>query len=207
VDETERAALARQAVNGDGDALQRLIVHYHGPLYGTVEGRLDKSLRRHIDPDDILQQAYVKAFKSIRECTFDGPGGFYKWLERIALDRLRNAGRDLRAKKRDVRRNLSGSPAGTASYPDLVERLTSAGTSPSGHLARREAAAAVISSLARLTDAQRDVVRMRFLEDRPVAEIAATLGKSEEAVYRLCSRGLDALQKMLGTITRYLGKR
>ncbi len=207
MDESERAALVRQAVNGDGDALQRLIIHYHGPLHGTIEGRLEDDLRRYVDPDDILQQAYVKAFKSIRECVFDGPGGFYKWLERIALDRLRNAGRDLRRHKRDVRRNLSGAPDGSASYPDLVERLTSAGTTPSGPLARREAAAAVISSLARLTDAQRDVIRMRFLEDRPVAEIAATLGKTEAAIYRLCSRGLDALQKMLGSITGYLVKR
>ena len=206
VGEVERHGLAQQAAAGDSDALQRLIVHYHGPLCSTIEGRMDKAIRRHLDPEDILQQAYVKAFQGIEGRAFDSPGSFYKWLERIALDRLRNAGRDLRRRKRDIDRNLTRSPGAATSCPDLVARLTTPGTTPSRHLAKREASAVVISSLARLTDDQRAVLRMRFLEDRPVGEIAAELGKSDAAIYMLCSRGLESLQKLLISMTRFLGK-
>jgi len=204
VAESERHELLQQAAAGDGDALHRLIIYYHGPMYGTIEGRMDEALRRHLDPEDILQQAYVRAFQGIEGRTFDGPGSFYKWLERIALDRMRNAGRDLRRKKRDIGRNLTGSRGTTTSYPDLVARLSGHGATPSRRLAKLEASAVVISSLARLTEDQRAVVQMRFLEDRPVAEIAAELSKSEAAIYMLCSRGLEALQELLVSITRYL---
>jgi len=46
-----------------------------------------------------------------------------------------------------------------------------------------------MTSLACLPDEQRAVVRLRFLEGVPVAEIAERLGKTEAAVYALCDRG------------------
>jgi len=206
VDEKERAVHVQRAVKGDADALQQLIVYYHRPLFGTISGRMDAALRRRVDPDDILQQAYITAFKVATNCTFDGPGGFYKWLEQIALDRLRDTVRDLRRKKRDIGRNLCGPPVATTSYPDLIERLSVHQSTPSRHLAHKEASAAILSSLARLSDDQRNVVRMRFLEGRRAGEIAAALGKSEDAVYALCHRGLKALEKLMVSITRYMSR-
>lgn len=206
MDEKERAEQVRRAAQGDPDALQRLIVHYHGALFGTIDARMDAGLRRHGDPDDVLQEAYITAFRVIRSCEFHGPDAFYRWLERIALDRLRDFERMLRRKKRDIGRQLTGRRAGGTSYADLVERLTSPGTSPSRRLAKREASAAVISSMAQLTDDQRAVVRMVFLEGMPVAEIAAELGKSEDAVYAHSHRGLKALRKLMASITDYLSR-
>jgi RNA polymerase sigma-70 factor (ECF subfamily) len=200
-----RADLVRRAVQGDADALQRLIVHYHGVLHAQVEKRISAKLRRHFDADDVLQHAYIAAFQSIKGQAVDGPGGFYKWIERITLERLATTERDLRRKKRDIGRDWhadSARPAalGRASYATLLNMLPTPGDSPSRYIAAREASAAVVSSLARLTDEQRDVVRMRFLEDRPVAEIAAIMSKSEPAIYMLCARGLKALSGFLGSI-------
>jgi len=206
VNEQERALQVQRAVEGDADALQRLIVHYHGPLYGTIDARMTAAVRRHADPEDILQQAYVDAFKSIGNCSFDGVGGFYAWLKQIAIDRLKSTERDLRRLKRDIGRQLTRSAAGATSCPGLVECLTSPGTSPSRSLAKREASAAMLSSMARLTDEQRAVVRMRFLEDRPVAEIAADLDKTEAAVHMLSFRGLKSLRELMGSITQFLTK-
>jgi RNA polymerase sigma-70 factor (ECF subfamily) len=207
MDEEARAKCVRQAALGDADALQRLLVYYHAPLSNVISARMDGALRRHVDADDILQQAYIAAFRSIQDCTFEGPGGFYKWLERIALDRLKDTQRNLQRKKRDISRVLSGPPAGATSYPDLLVRLTAPGSTPSQHLAKREASAALLSSLARLTDEQRVAVRMRVLEGRSAAEVAGQLGKSEAAVNMLCHRGLKALRSHIGTITRYLSRR
>ena len=203
----EQAERLQQAVKGDEEALQQLIVQCHGPLYGVLEGRMGSTLRRHVDPDDVLQEAYVAAFKSITRCSFDGPGGFYKWLERIALDRLKDIQRGLKRKKRDIGRRHTGPGVAASSYPDLLERLTAAQSTPSRHLAKREASAAVLSSLARLTDDQREVVRMRIMEGKQAADVAAELGKPEAAVHMLCHRGLKALRVMLVSITRYLTTR
>lgn len=201
--EADRAALVQQAAGGDEDALQKLILHYHGPLQGTIEGRIKATLRRHIDAEDILQQTYIAAFESIGGCSFDGPGGFYTWLEIIALNRLNQVERDLRREKRDIGREIhdgSRMPAGhggDSSYPDLFARLSDGGSTPSRQLSRVEAAAMVMSSLARLSDDQRAVIQMRFLQNRPVPEIAATLEKSPDAIYMLCHRGLKELRGML----------
>lgn len=214
MDEAARRVELRKAVGGDADALQRLLIHYHPTVSRFVASRLPKKLQRHLDPEDVLQQTYIAAFGNIRGCSFDGPGGFFKWLEAIALEKLETTQRDLRRQKRDITREYhpdsfgsgKGRLAGWASdssYPDLFARLAGSDSTPSRRLARQEAAAALLSSLARLTDDQRTVIRLRFLEDRPIEEIAATLRKSEDAIYMLCHRGLKALHAMLGSISRY----
>ncbi len=54
MNEKERTAEIRSAVRGEADALQRLLVDYYAPLRKPVGGRVEPSMRRHIDPDDVL---------------------------------------------------------------------------------------------------------------------------------------------------------
>ncbi len=200
----QRQELVQRSVEGDRDALQRLIVEYHGPLLGTVTGRMDAALRRHVAPEDILQEAYLGAFKSIGRCSFANPAAFYKWLERIALDQLKNTGRNLRRDRRNIDRERSRAAGRKTSLLDLVDGLSSQGPTPSRHLAKKEASAAAISSLARLPEHYRQVVEMRFLQGRPVTEIAAELGKSEGAIHMSIKRSLDKLRHFMGSISSFL---
>ena len=309
MDEAQAAEQLELAVAGDQDAWQRLIVHYHGPLRHKLAARMDDAVRRQLDVDDVLQDAYVAAFKALavpprerkRPATpnrdreraakpnrerkrpakpnrerkrpasdvasdappaehtprgtavpagsspsqgtadtavppaehapggtavpavsspsqdtadtavppigppsFDSPAGFYKWLETIAFNRLRDQQRALHRQKRDIAREAADRPDPSTSYPDLLNRVSAGQGTPSRHVAKDEATAAVMSSLARLTDEQRAVVRLRFLEGRSVAEIAAELGKTEDAVHKLSFRGLKNLRRILVSITRYL---
>lgn len=197
--ESERTRAVELALRGDEDSLQRLLIYYHGPLRAAVARRLPAILRRRFDPEDILQQAYVTAFKSIGSCAFDGAGGFYKWLEKIALSRLATCGRDVKRHKRDIGREETvgtGRPGDSSrSYHDLAARLCASSTTPSRRTMRREAVAAVISSLARLTKDQREAIRLRILKGMTAAEVAAQLEKSEAAVNMLTHRGLRVLRR------------
>ncbi|MCP4591078.1 MAG: sigma-70 family RNA polymerase sigma factor [bacterium] len=204
MDEKQRAAQIELATKGDQGALQRLVVDYHAPLRAFLAGQLDGVWRRRIDPDDVLQDAYVAAFRTVSTCRFDGPPQFYKWMEAIAHNALKNIQRGLKSRKRDIAREIHGAPGSRTSYPDLVGRVAASDSTPSRHVARDEAAAAVLSSLARLSDDQRHVVRMRFLEGRSVTEVATELGKTDAAVHALCRRGLAGLRKSLDSISRYL---
>jgi len=203
-DARKRTALAA-ATNGDRDALQRLIVCYHRTLRAAIDKEIEPAARRFVEPEDVLQDAYAAAYTSIAECRFDDPAQFYRWLERIALNTLRNKWRALKRQKRDVRR-LIHAPAATSTYPDLLDRLSASGGSPSRLAGRSEATAAVVSSLARLTEDQRGVIRLRFFEELPVAEVAKRLGKSEGAVHALCMRALRALREHLGTLSDFLSR-
>jgi RNA polymerase sigma-70 factor (ECF subfamily) len=48
-----------------------------------------------------------------------------------------------------------------------------------------------------LTEDQRDVLVMRFVANMPIAQVAQTLHKSEDAVKGLQRRGLLALREIL----------
>ncbi|MEI9999883.1 MAG: TIGR03435 family protein [Verrucomicrobiota bacterium] len=52
-------------------------------------------------------------------------------------------------------------------------------------------------ALARLAEADRNAVLLRFFEDRSLAEVAAALGSSEEAARKRVTRALDRLRRLL----------
>jgi RNA polymerase sigma-70 factor (ECF subfamily) len=201
---------------GDPDALQRLILCCHVSLRAAVAAALANDLRHRLDADDVLQEAYAKAFRALGQLpatrtdpppvTFDNLGHFSKWLEAIALNQLRDMQDALRRQKRDVAREAAHALAVPASdsYPRLIDQLAATEPTPSRQVARAEAVAAVMSSLARLPEEQREVLRLRFLRDVPFEEIAAGLGKSVDATYMICHRGLKTLRGLLVSITQYL---
>jgi RNA polymerase sigma-70 factor (ECF subfamily) len=63
---------------------------------------------------------------------------------------------------------------------------------------RGEDEARVAEALATLPAEQREAVRLRYLENRSLAEIAERLGKTKTAAAGLIKRGMLALRKQLG---------
>src|SRR5207247_1429437 len=102
----------------------------------------------------------------------------YPWLRSIAWERLIQLRRHhLRSSKRAVNREETGG----RSLPDarsagLAECLVASGTSPSGHLMRQEQRAALLVALDRLGAQDREILGLRYLEQRPLDEIAVVLG-------------------------------
>ena len=125
-------------------------------------------------------------------------------LERVALNKLRDMQRSLRRQKRDISREAPARPGPATTFADRLHLLADRGPSPSRINRKTEVAAAVTTSLARLDRLQREVIRLRFIEEMPVPEIAQRLGKSEASVYGLYTRGLKRLQELLGPISRFL---
>ncbi len=205
MNDAQLANLLDAAGRGDADAFQQLVVHYHAALRAVVARRIGAQLQSKIDPDDVLQEAYIAAFEHVGECDFDTPGGFYKWLEAIALNELTGRLRALHRRKRDINREL-GQPAGVAdtSYRGLLADISAGDPTPSRQMRQEEAVAAVMTSLARLKPDQREVIRRRFLLGRPVKQIAAELDKKEARIYQLCHEGLTALREQMVSISRFL---
>jgi len=159
-----------------------------------------------VDPDDVLQEAYATAYRNAGGCHFDSPAAFYRWLERIAINKLIDQQKAYRAQKRGAGALHDVPCVARSSYPELIRRLPAPDSTPSYKVAKREAIAAMISSLARLTNDQRECVRLRFLEELSVSEVATRMGRTEGAVHTLCHRALKSLAELMGSITQYLSR-
>jgi len=194
-----------RANEGDADALQHVLICCHAKLVPVTQRLLGATLRRRHDPEDVIQDAFVAAFRTAGRYRFDTIGVLEAWLRRVVENRVTDLQRAARTRKRDARREESLPPAATSSYPDLAARLAATDSTPSRRAVQKETMAILLTSLARLPDDQRVAVRLRFLEGRSVSEVAAALGKSEESIYSLTYRGLRSLRQRVQTLGQSRG--
>ena len=85
----------------------------------------------------------------------------------------------------------------------FVEVLGATSTTPSRVAARGEGVRHLQAALATLPPDYEKVVRMYDLESKPIAEVAAALGRSEGAAWMLRARAHDRLREVMGEPNRF----
>ena len=80
----EDQALVARAQSGDAAAFDDLVVKYSPRLYGLVYNMTSN----HEDTNDLLQDVFSKAYKSIGG--FRGKSSFYTWIHSIAVNMTLN---------------------------------------------------------------------------------------------------------------------
>lgn len=85
----------------------------------------------------------------------------------------------------------------------LSEQLPDNAAGPEQQAQRRLEETRLLQAITHLTEAQRDVVILRFIEGRSVTETAVLLGKKEGAVKTLTRRALAALRRQLERTSDY----
>jgi len=195
--------LIARAVGGDEAALTALL-RIHGPRVRTgLAGRIPPHLQAVLSEDDVMQVTYMDAFLGIPRFQPQDSGSFPAWLARIAENNLLTAIKMLEARKRPDPRRQVQSPGGDDSYVALLDRLQGTGSAPSRSAARHEARTILEKAVSQLPEAHQKVVRMYDLEGRSAAELAATLRRSEGAVYMLRTRAHERLREMLGSGSQF----
>lgn len=196
--------LVKAAVAGEPLALERLLLAQYPRLAARVERRLPAALRFLYSPDDLVQETFAEAFRTIGSFRPQGEGSFFAWLATMADNRLVDATRAQGAAKRGGgRARVSGSASSLAALVDLLG--ASEGT-PSRTARRHEIAGAVHVALAGLKDEYREALSLRYLAGMSVGEVAARMGRTESSVHKLCSRGLQGLQQAMGEAGKYLSR-
>lgn len=202
------ADLVERAAAGDHAAISRLMIDVYPKLAARVEQRMPSDLKVVIATEDILQEAFGDAFARIDTFRPEGDDAFYRWIASIAENRMIDAVRAQRAAKRGGDWNrLSAGAAGRSSIACLVDLMAASDRTPSRSVSMHEAAAAVQVGLAGLRPEYREALSLRYLQGLPVAEVAARLGKTESAVHKLCSRGLQGLREAMGEASKYLSRK
>lgn len=196
VDHDQTQTLIDHAREGDDSSARRLIVMYHPRLRARLVRQMDAVMKSKIEPEDILQQVYLEAFRAISQFTYQGKDSFLRWMYAILDRKLIDEHRAMRAERRDVRREVkAGAPnRNQTTYVDLMARVMAGSSTPSQVVRKDEALGALSACVATLPDHYREVVKMRFLEGRPVADVAETLDRSIGSIHMICHRALKQLR-------------
>ncbi|MBK8267910.1 MAG: sigma-70 family RNA polymerase sigma factor [Planctomycetes bacterium] len=196
-DSKETQVLIAKARKGDESAARRLLALYHTRLRARLQRQMDHVMRSKIEPEDILQQVYLEAFRALSQFTYQGPDSFLRWLYAILDRKLIDEHRAMRAERRDVRREIKPSAGNNnqTTYVDLMARIMSSGTTPSRVVRKTEAVNAIENCLAALPEHYRDVIQMRFIEGLPVADVAKQMDRSIGSIHMICHRALRQLRE------------
>jgi RNA polymerase sigma-70 factor (ECF subfamily) len=178
-DETFVLARARQ---GDLAAFEEVVRRHQRRVYGVAL----RIVRSHDVADDVAQEAFVRAFRSLDRFELGRPFG--PWVCRIAANLAVNHVRSPRARE-------EGLPEGHAETP-------SAEPGPLAAVLDAEAQRVLDEAVGALAPEQRAVFVLRAVEEMSYQEIAEALGISPGTVMSRLFRARERLAKALAP---YLG--
>lgn len=163
-------------------------------FFGVLMERYEEALLRYIrrissfdrdDAEDILQEAFIKAYRHLRD--YDADAKFSSWMYRI----VRNQTIDT-ARKKKIRATVS------IDGNDLVHFLDAA-IDIENDTIRKEELETVGNAVRTLPETYREALILRFLEEKSYEEIMDILHVPKGTVATLIRRGrailLDRLEK------------
>jgi RNA polymerase sigma-70 factor (ECF subfamily) len=175
----------KQLVAGLSDARSRerafrTLVAEYGPL---LHRHLLRMLSSPADVDDVLQNTFVKVFRSIDR--FRGDAKLSTWLYRIATNVALNW---LRSKKRREKSFTNEEP----------QRLAESMLRADPYFDGDEAQAQLLLAMKSLPEKQRMVFSLRYFDDLPYREISQITDTSEGALkasYHLAAKKIEEILK------------
>jgi RNA polymerase sigma-70 factor (ECF subfamily) len=177
LDRVEEQRLVAQAKRGERDAFAALYQAHVQAIFRYLVHRLND---REI-ADDLTGDVFVRAIEGLKDYTDTGRP-FLAWLYRIAHARLVDHYR--RTSRRPTETDVDDLPIPVEM--DWDDRML-----------RQQAALALRTAIAQLTDEQQDVVILRFVEGHRLEAVAQLLGKNANAIKALQHRALKALEGRL----------
>jgi RNA polymerase sigma-70 factor (ECF subfamily) len=129
------------------------------------------------DVDDLVQDVLLSAWQ--HRAAFRGDSSLSTWLVRIAVRRVQRHARWQRLRD-GLRALVPASDVGTAATPPLGDEIQS-----------------VHRAMASLRHGDREVLVLRYLEDRSIEDTAQALGISRQAADQRLSRARQRLRALL----------
>jgi RNA polymerase sigma-70 factor (ECF subfamily) len=171
------AGLLEKARGGNLFAFEEIVRRYQRRVYATAF----RIVRRHEVADDVAQEAFIRAHRSLDR--FDTRRPFGPWICRIAANLAVNHVRSPEAREEAL-------PDGHAEAPSVLP-------GPLDGVLDREARALLERALGGLPGEQRSVFCLRVFEELSYKEIADALGISIGTVMSRLSRAREKLREAL----------
>ncbi|TAK02450.1 MAG: RNA polymerase sigma factor [Chloroflexota bacterium] len=182
---SDEHTIVAAVLDGDRDAFRILVDRESAAVIRACH----RVLGDLAEAEDVAQEAFVTAYRSL--ATWRGDGPFGAWLSRIAVRlALRHASK---------RRTIAWvRPTFDGHDDDRLATLPAGrGTDPEGLALRGERQRSVRDAVARLDEPYREVVALRFFAEQSLDEIATITGRPLGTVKTHLHRGLIRLRNRL----------
>ena len=201
--EPEPDALESRLRSGDTGALAELLSRHRERLWRIVHFRLARQLQGRVDPDDVLQEAYLAASQRLRHYREDGSASPFVWLRMIVQQTLVDLHRrHLGAQARDAGREIAihHGPYAQATSASVAIQLAGHLTSPSQATARAELVDIVERAIEGMDPMDREVLALRHFEELSNSEVAEVLGIQQKAASIRYIRAVRRLKAILAEV-------
>ena len=176
--------LVALATAGDLDCFNQLVARWERPIYALAY----RTLGREEDARDVVQEAFLRAFRGLRN--FRGDAKFSSWLYRITLNLCRDWIR------RERRAPIAQMPEGVDPI-EVADEKMSPTESVEDLVARQELSGAVARAMADLPEEQRTAILLKEYHGLTFQEIADQLDCPLSTVKTRLYQGLSVLRRRL----------
>ena len=174
IDDT--SALRRYAATGDPTAFEVLVHRYQAMVLATCR----RTLRNDSDAEDATQEAFLKLAQHAGSITSNAAAWLHACALRASLDLLRKKGSTQRVEKKAASSAVTKPGDDAAAFADW-----------------REIEPLLDEAIARLSDADRELIVGRFLAGRTNQDLAHEAGINPGTMSRRIEKALDRLRDQL----------
>ena len=191
----------RAARSGGPEELGRLLESYRPYLRLLARVRIGDRLRAKLDPEDVVQEAFLRAHRSFDQFRGNSEPELLAWLRRILATELANQFRHyLGTDRRDLRLEREVGEALDRTSTALDRAFIAPGSTPSQRVERGERLARLAEALDKLPEDYREVIVLRQFENLGFPDVADRMSRSLDSVKNLWARALGKLRRELKEI-------
>ncbi|MDB4534576.1 RNA polymerase sigma factor [Vicingaceae bacterium] len=194
---SETIRLLRSAAQGDESGWCEIQDRHRDRLHRLVDTRMDRRMRARVDASDVVQDAFLEAWKNIDKYLDQPKMPFYLWLRAItghkliALHRF-HLGTEMRNAKREI--SMYGGAVPETTCADLAAHLAKEQTRASEVAMRGEFEAQLNSALENLDPIDCEILTLRHFEQLTNSEVARVLEIEPSAASKRYIRALQRLR-------------
>ena len=188
---TSTFGLVERFKKGETEAFSLLFQKYRRRLIVLVYYKMSAELRGAAEPDDILQEVFLKAAQNMDSFSYRSPGSWMAWLSRIADHVIVDHARYQNRGKRQGGPLLSFRSESNPGGPEPADTET-----PSRVFARVEGMEMLLKKLDALTAEYREAILLAKFEGLTTEEISERQGRSRESVALTLHRALKRFREL-----------
>ncbi len=185
-------------LKSDGQTeLSRLMELQRQHLRRFVECRINQKVASRLDASDIIQEVYIRAYRSLETYLTDPEIPPLVWLRRLSKQILSEAHR------KQFRQLRSPYQEQAHINESFIWRIVDSGESIRTEAEKRDTAERIRALLSQLSEIDREVLEMRHLEGYSIRDIAQLLDLSQDTIKKRYYRALTRFREIVSQCAEF----